>query len=201
MNFLSLSGEKGYLLKECNLIIMKFSIILAVDSKNGIWKDNSLAWKLSTDMKNFKQITTKTTDLAKMNAVIMGRKTWESIPSKYRPLSDRINCILTRQIKNDDIWSPIDDFVLYFNSFIHCLSELESKENVENIFVIGWANLYNQVLDNPMLDKIYLTKVKWDYDCDVFFDGIPNNFIVESYTEYEKENNIEYSFWVYKRVD
>jgi dihydrofolate reductase len=54
-------------------------------------------------MKNFKQITTKTTDLAKMNAVIMGRKTWESIPSKYRPLSDRINCILTRQIKNDDI--------------------------------------------------------------------------------------------------
>lgn len=178
---------------------MKFSIILAVDEKNWIWKDNSLAWRLSADLKYFKNITTKTTDLSKMNAVIMWRKTRESIPSKYRPLSDRINCILTRQIKNDDIWSPIDDYVLYFNSFIHCLSELESKQNVENIFVIGWANLYNQVLDNSLLDKIYITKVKWNYNCNVFFDWITDNFIVESYTDSEIENGIEYSFWVYKR--
>lgn len=178
---------------------MKFSIILAVDDKNGIWKNNFLAWKLSSDMKYFKEITTKTSDLAKMNAVIMWRKTRESIPSKFRPLNDRVNCILTRQIKNDDIWSPIDDFVLYFNSFIHCLSELESKENVENVFVIWWANLYNQVLTNTMLDKIYITKVKWDYNCDVFFDWIPEGFEVESYTDSEIENGIEYSFWVYKR--
>ena len=178
---------------------MKFSIILAVDEKNWIWKDNNLAWKISADMKYFKDITSKTTDLAKMNAVVMWRKTRESIPSKYRPLSQRLNCILTRGIKNDDIGSPIDDFVLYFNSIERCLSELESKENVENIFIIGWANLYNQVLDNPMLDKIYLTKVKWDYDCDVHFNGIPDNFIVESYTDWEIENGIEYSFWIYKK--
>ncbi len=178
---------------------MKFSIILAVDEKNWIWKDNNLAWKISADMKYFKDITSKTTDLAEMNAVVMWRKTRESIPSKYRPLSQRLNCILSRAIKNDDIGSPIDDFVLYFNSIERCLSELESKENVENIFIIGWANLYNQVLDNPMLDKIYLTKVKWDYDCDVFFEGVPDNFIVESYTDWEVENGIKYSFWVYKK--
>jgi len=180
---------------------MKYSIILAVDDKNGIWKDNSLAWKVSADMKYFKNITSNTQDLAKVNAVIMWRKTWESIPSKYRPLHDRINCILTRNIKNDSIWSKIDDFVLYFNSLIHCLSELESKENVENIFVIWWANLYNQVLDDPMLDKIYITKVKWDYYCDVFFDWVPEGFVVESYTDTEEENWVEYSFWVYKKAD
>jgi len=180
---------------------MKFNIILAVDEKNWIWKNNELAWNISSDMKYFKNITTKTSDLAKHNAVIMWRKTWESIPSKYRPLNQRVNCILTRWIKNDDIWSPIDDFTLYFNSIDHCLSELESKENVENIFIIWWANLYNQVLDNPMLEKIYITKIKWDYNCDVFFDWIPDNFKVESYTDTEEENGVWYSFWIYKKID
>ena len=179
---------------------MKFSIILAVDEKNGIWKNNDLAWDIPSDRKYFKKMTSTTQDLAKMNAVVMWRKTRESIPKRYRPMSNRVSCILTRKIKNDDIWSPIDDFVLYFNSLEHCLSELESKENVENIFIIGWAQLYNQVLDNPMLDKIYLTKIKWDFNCDVFFDWVPEDkFMAESYSDTEIENNIEYSFWVYKR--
>ncbi len=180
---------------------MKFSIILAVDEKNWLWKNNDLAWRISADMKYFKKITTETTDLWKLNAVVMWRKTRESIPSKYRPLPERVNCILSRSIKNDDIWSKIDDFVLYFNSLEHCLSELESKENIENVFIIGWAQLYNSVLDNPMLDKIYLTKVKWDFNCDVFFDWIPKEFTVESYTDYENEVGIEYSFWVYERAE
>jgi len=180
---------------------MKFNIILAVDEKNGIWKRNTLAWSLPSDMKYFKNITTQTSDLAKMNAVIMGRVTWLSIPSKYRPLSDRINCILTRSIKNSDLWSEIDDFTLYFNSLDTCLSELETKENVENVFIIGWADLYNQVLNHPMLDKIYITKIKWDFECDVKLNEIPDSFIVESYTDPEIDNGIEYSFWVYKRED
>ena len=182
-----------------NFLFMKFNIILAVDENNWLWKNNELAWKLSSDMKYFKEITTKTRDLAKHNAVIMWRKTWESIPSKFRPLPDRINCILSRSLKYEDSNSKIDDFVLYFNSLDHCLDELSKKDNIENIFIIGWANLYNQVLDNPMLYKIYLTKVKWNYNCDVFFNWIPDNFMVESYTDWEKENNTEYSFWVYKK--
>ena len=178
---------------------MKFNMILAVDEKNWIWKSWDLAWNLPSDLKYFKKITSDTQDLAKMNAVIMWYNTWKSIPSKYRPLSDRINCILRKELTKDDIWSKIDDFVLYFNSFEHCLSELESKPNVENIFVIGWAMLYNYAIKNDLLDKIYITKVSWGYNCDVFFDWIPDNFIVESYTDPEIENGIEYSFWVYKK--
>lgn len=179
---------------------MKINLIVAVDEKNWIWKDWKMAWKLPSDMKYFKKITSDTDDLAKHNAVVMWRKTWESIPSKFRPLPDRVNCILTSNIKNDDIGSKIDDFVLYFNSVEHCLSELESKENIEEIYIIGWANLYNQVLKMDMLDKIYITKIKWDFKCDVFLDNIPNNFKVESYTDPEIENGIEYSFWVYKKI-
>lgn len=177
----------------------KFSIILAVDDKNWIWKNNELAWHLPADMKYFSETTKNTKDLAKHNAVIMGRKTWESIPSKFRPLPQRINCILTRTLKQESNDSQIDDFVLYFNSIDHCLEELSKKDNLENIFIIGWANLYNQVLDHPLLDKIYLTKVGWDHWCDVFFDWIPDNFKLETESE-EKENKwIKFKFEVYKK--
>lgn len=180
---------------------MKVNLILAIDKKNGLWKNNELAWGISEDMKYFKKITSQTQDLAKHNAVIMGRKTRDSIPSKFRPLSDRINCILTRKIKKSDIGSKIDDFVLYFNSIEHCLSELESKQNLEKIFIIWWSQIYNQILKTEFVDKIYLTKIDWDFNCDVFFDWIPKNFIVESYTDKEEQNWIKYSFWVYKKVD
>ena len=176
-----------------------FSLVLAVDEKNWLGKNNDLAWRISADMKYFKKVTNTTEDLAKHNAVIMWRKTWESIPQKYRPLPGRINCILSRSIKDESKNSQIDDFVVYFNSVESCLSEIDSKDNIENIFVIGWANIYNQLLNHPRLEKIYLTQVFWDYDCDVFFDWVPDNFIVESYTDREKEKWIEFEWFVYKK--
>lgn len=177
----------------------KFSLILAVDKKNWLWKSGDLVWKIPGDMKYFKNITSKTQDLAKHNAVIMWRKTWDSIPSKYRPLPDRINCILSRSLKYEDIHSKIDNFVLHFNSFDHCLKELTNKDNIENIFVIGWANIYNQVLNNPELEKIYLTRILWEFDCDVFFDWVPDNFHLESYTDEKEDNNIKYRFEVWSK--
>ena len=179
----------------------KFSMILAVDSRNWLGKNNDLAWRISSDLKHFKEITTKTKDLAKLNAVIMWRKTWESIPSKFRPLPERINCILSKTLKYEDINSKIDNFVLHFNNFEHCLEELSRKENVENVFLIGGASLYNQYRNHPNLEKIYITKVQWDYNCDVFFDWIPDDFIVESYSDTMEENWIKFSFWTYKKAD
>lgn len=182
---------------------MKINLILAVDEKNGLWKNWKLAWDIPTDLKHFKEITSNTEDLAKLNAVIMWRKTWESIPVKFKPLSDRINCIITKSIKTNHIGSKIDDFTLFFNSIMHCLSELESKENLENIFIIGWASLYNDFLKWELLkfvDKIYLTKVKWDFWCDVFFDWIPKSFKVEKYSDEIEENGYTFSFWEYKKI-
>lgn len=176
-----------------------FSIIVAVDDKNWIWKSNDLAWDLPSDRKYFKKITSASLDLAKMNAVIMWKNTWDSIPVKYKPLPNRINCVLNHKLKENNSCSKIDDFVLYFNSFENCLDELKKKENIENIFVIWWWILYNYALKSNLLEKIYITKLKWDFDCDVFFDWIPNNFVLESYTDYELENDIEYSFQVYKK--
>ena len=178
----------------------KINIILAIDDKNGLWKNWDLAWKISADLKYFKNITSKTKDLAKLNAVVMWKNTWESIPLKYRPLPNRINCVLSRLIKQESIWSKINDYVLYFNSIDSCIEELITKTNLENIFIIGWANIYNQILKHERLNEIYLTKVEWNYNCDVFFDWIPNNFKLESESELYEENWIKFSFQIYKKV-
>jgi dihydrofolate reductase len=178
---------------------MKFNIILAVDEKNWLWKKNKLPWSLPSDMKYFTDITTRTEKLWKINAVIMWRKTWESIPIKFKPLKNRVNCILTKKVLKNNIYSSLDNSVLYFSILEHCFFELDLKSNIENIFVIWWANLYNQVINHPNLDKIYLTKIKWDFNCDVFFNWVPDNFEVESKTDIQNENNIEYNFWVYKK--
>ena len=181
---------------------MKFNMILAVDDKNGIWKNNTLAWRLSKDTEYYKKTTSETQDLAKLNVLIMWRKTWESIPSKFRPLPGRINCVLSRTIKNESINSKIDDFVLYFNSIESCLQELEKKDNVETIFINGWSHLYNNVLSDKRLEKIYLTRVFWDFSCDVFFDGIPKeDFCLDSYTDEEEEKWVKFRFEVWKRIN
>ena len=75
---------------------MTFQLVVAATRKLGIGKAGSMPWKLPGDMAYFKELTSKTADSGKQNAVVMGRKTWESIPSKFRPLPGRINVVLTR---------------------------------------------------------------------------------------------------------
>ena len=77
---------------------MKFNLIVAACGKSlGIGLNGELPWKLKSEMKYFAEKTSKTKDIDKINAVIMGRKTWESIPLKFRPLKNRFNVILSRQ--------------------------------------------------------------------------------------------------------
>ena len=180
---------------------MKLNLILAIDDKNGIWIGWKLPWSIKKDMKFFKDTTSNTKDLGKLNAVIMWRRTWQSIPSKNRPLEERINCILTKTIKTNDLDSKIDDFVLYFNSLEKCLKELSTKENLENVFVIWWASLYNELIKTDFVERVYLTRVKGDFKCDTFFDWIPENFSLESKTKQEKEWDYSFSFEVYEREE
>jgi len=168
---------------------MKFNMILAVDDKNWLWKNNDLAWRISEDLKYFKKKTTSWDE----NVVIMWRKTWESIPEKYRPLPNRVNCVLTR-----GIWKYKNtDSIKYFNDFDKCL---DSFKNNESVFLMWWATLYNKYLSHENLNEVYLTKVKWDFDCDVFFDGVPDDFELISDSGELEENNMKYNFLIYKRI-
>lgn len=175
----------------------KFSIILALDNENGIGKTGDLAWDLPEDRKYFKNITKSTTDATKQNAVIMWRKTWDSIPEKFRPFSWRKNYILSRSHVDG---TKHESWALCFSSLENCLEAIKQDSLIESIFVVGWAQIYNQVLNDPCLEKAYITRVYDKFHCDVFFDGLPSwEFREISRSEMQEYKGIEYEFLVYQR--
>lgn len=170
----------------------RFNIVVAADLNRGIGKNNQLPWRLPGDLKYFKQITTETTEAGKYNAVIMGRKTWESIPPNYRPLPGRYNAVLTR---NETYYVP--DGVFRFGSIDEAFEHLE-KGPVEQVFIIGGAEIYNQALQDHRIGLLYLTEVRHRFDCDTFFPDYKQYFQLLTSSEIQSENGIEYSFKVYK---
>lgn len=79
--------------------LLPMNIIVAVDTNLGIGKDNQLPWHLPQEYAHFVRQTTQVRDKGKRNAVLMGRRCWESIPAKFRPLRDRLNCVLSRTME------------------------------------------------------------------------------------------------------
>lgn len=142
------------------------SLIVAVAKNNVIGKDNKLIWHISEDLKRFKQLTTGKT-------MIMGRKTFESLPGV---LPNREHIVVTRD-KNFTIDSDKVEVAYDLNSLIK-----EYINSDEEIFVIGGADIYKQML--PYASKLYLTKIDKDFDGDTFFPEI-------NYDEFKPEDTSE----------
>ena len=139
----------------------KFHIIVAHDLDNGIGINNTLPWHLPIDMQYFKKVTTNTTK-PKKNAVIMGRNTWESIPEKFRPLPNRKNIVLSRSqniINDADIANSLDQ----------ALDLCNIDKTIDQIFVIGGSQVYQDALVHDLCDTLYVTKVYGRFNCDVSF--------------------------------
>ncbi len=135
---------------------MKIKMIAAMDQKRGIGKNNDLMWKLSDDMRFFMNTT-------KGHIVVMGRKNYDSIPEKYRPLADRENVVLTRN-KNFKA-----DNCRVFHDMKDCISFYEDKEEKRDLFIIGGGEIYRLALELGVAEEIYLTYVLNTYDADTFF--------------------------------
>lgn len=165
---------------------MIISLIAAVAENNVIGKDNTLIWHLPADMKYFKEKTTG-------HCVLTGRKNYESIPEKFRPLPNRTNLIITRQANYD---AP---GALVFPSIESAISFAKQKGENE-LFIIGGAEIYKQCL--PFADKLYLTEIKQSFDGDAFFPVV-DNFIwtEESRTNFvaDDKNKYAYSFVILKK--
>ncbi len=141
---------------------MSFDVVLAADREWGIGKDNALPWpKLRGDLQHFRRITSTTSDELHRNAIVMGRKTWESKEVGGRPLPKRLNVVVSRK----QLELP-DGVVL-----AHSLGEAVAIDVVENIFVVGGAELFREALAHPQLRWVYLTRVDGSYQCDT---RIPN---------------------------
>ena len=143
---------------------MEYSIIVACDKKGGIGRNNEIPWKISEDLKYFRIITTNA--LPNMiNAVIMGRKTWESIGSK--PLKDRINIIISKTLTENTRIFDTPTFIV--RSLSHAYFKIKENHAIDKVFIIGGGHLYKEAIYDYRYTKIYMTCIESEYECDVFF--------------------------------
>ncbi len=174
---------------------MKFSLIAAADKKNGIGKNNTLIWRLPSDMKHFAEVTTRVHGDSMENAVIMGKNTWESLPAKHRPLQNRTNIVLSRSSNNQ-----LPEKVILAHSIDEALEKISVLKNIDHIFIIGGASVYAEAIKHPACRTIYLTRLEQTYDCDVFFPKIDENlFVLKDRSGMKHENGIDFEFLTYER--
>lgn len=134
-----------------------FDIVVAADLDWGIGKDNGLPWpKLRADLRHFKK-TTSTASPGKRNAIVMGRKTWESKEVGSTPLANRLNVVVSRSAYE------VPAGVVAART----LDEALAVPDVESIFLVGGAGVLLEAIERPDLRYVYLTRVETRYDCDV----------------------------------
>ena len=176
---------------------MNINLIVAVDSQcNGIGKDGKIPWHNKDDMKFFKNITTGDGN----NAVIMGRKTFESIG---KPLPNRLNIVISRTLTN------INDCIVK-NSLEDAIAYAKSK-NKDNVFIIGGESIYNNAIVKNLVDNFFITKIDTNLsenDYDAFFPSLKKinmhcsymlkyNTILEKHirTKYNINTNLDIDFY------
>lgn len=166
-------------------------IIAAVDEKNGLGRGGRLPWRIKKETRYFLENTTRTSNPGKQNMVVMGRATWESLPEKFRPLPGRRNVVLSG---DSEYKAP---GALARHSLDAALASAD--EGIENIFVIGGARVYKEAVLHPAVDGIYLTRIKKDYHCDVFFPAIPKDFKSVQKLGIDEENGVQFEYLFYSK--
>ncbi|KAJ4355708.1 uncharacterized protein N0V89_003728 [Didymosphaeria variabile] len=167
---------------------LSLTLILAATPSLGIGRAGTLPWpQLRKEMGYFKRVTSRVPSSAspstsarrKCNAVVMGRKTWDSIPPKFRPLDGRVNVVVTRTPEAFVAQQGDEgrDGVEAAGSVGAALERLQNYNSqpgeegleIERVFVIGGATIYNAALQLPQADRVLLTKIEKDFECDTFF--------------------------------
>lgn len=154
---------------------LPISSVVAVTPSWGIGLSGTLPWAhagkhLPADIAYFKRVTSQTSDSSKMNAVFMGKETWLSIPTKYRPLPGRLNVILSSTLSSS-LETELPD-VLIACSFEDALEKLSEntkyRSTIERIVVIGGARLFEESFFHPWFDTLHLTQVQEEFAADTF---------------------------------
>ncbi|RXJ01807.1 dihydrofolate reductase [Anaerobacillus alkaliphilus] len=155
------------------------SLIVAAGENNVIGSDNVMPWHLPADLAYFKKTTTG-------HAVVMGRKTFESIG---KPLPNRKNIILTRD----------QQFEVEGCDVIHSVEEVFDFEKGQELFIIGGAEVYRQLL--PHANKVYLTRIHKSFEGDAFFPELNDGWQLVSTEKHEadEKNPYQYEFQIYEK--
>ena len=163
---------------------MKIILIVAKAKNQVIGKDNQLIWKLSADLKRFKNLTTG-------HYILMGRKTFDSLG---KPLPNRTHLIITR---NPDFQAPEGHYAFSSleEAIIFC-----NKIEVEKLFIIGGGQIYKEAL--PLCDQLEITEVDATPEGDTFFPEIDLTYWKETAREEfpaDEKNEFPYAFVTYEK--
>ena len=131
-----------------------YRAIVAMDEKGGIGKNGTIPWNIPEDLKRFYKITTAGAN-GKKNMMVMGRKTWDSIPVDRKPLKGRINVILSRDYPNIPIRIGVN---VYGVSDSSTIDELADRCNVDTVFIIGGEQIYREYAQR--IDIAYVNRGK-----------------------------------------
>lgn len=158
------------------------SLIAAVARNRVIGRGNELVWRSPEDMARFKAATLG-------NVVVMGRKTWESLPPRFRPLPGRRNIVITRQTAYAAPGAEV----------VNSLSESLGLDDEGSIFVIGGGELYAQAL--PLANQLLLTEVGLAADGDTYFPAFSTEDWQETErTHHEDAHGVPFDFVTYRRI-
>ena len=169
---------------------MIYNLIVAICINRGIGYKNMIPWKVPEDMKMFSKVTKGDGN----NAVVMGRKTWESL--SFRPLKKRDNLILSKTLP--PIHKTIESTsgcqkVISFKS----ISDLvKYANNYDTVWIIGGSTIYEQFLKENLISQIHISYINQNFTCDTFFPKLDDSWIVketEEYDTYKKEILIQKS--------
>lgn len=169
-----------------------FSVIVAADQLRGIGKDGTLPWHLPGDMAFYKR-TTLAAPRGQHNAVIMGRKTFESIPARFRPLKDRLNVVLSRAPQ----YTP--EGALKVGSLDEALQVVTARSDIAHAFVIGGGQLYDEALRHPACARVIITRVHASFACDTFLAPFEHSFVLTHTDGPHADDAASYTFETYER--
>jgi dihydrofolate reductase len=172
------------------------NLIVALCKNNGIGYENTLPWKISSDLKKFKKLTQGKGN----NCIIMGKNTYESIK---KSLPNRDNLILSTQLEIDKIHNE-NKITKSFNN-LNSLHDFIKLKNYDEIWVIGGSQIYDLFLNNYInnelkVNNIYVTYIDKEYICDTFFPKIDYNTYRFMSQEIHNTENEELKYTIFDRL-
>lgn len=169
---------------------MKYKVIACINHSLTLGKEGKLLYNISSDLQNFKRITNG-------GVVIMGSKTYESLPRK--PLPNRINIVITR---NKDY---VANGCIVVHSIEECIELCERKYHDKECYVIGGGKIYEEFINRDLVDIMYITEVNSSEEGDTFFPNVLMDndrwyIFYQTDTQYDRPTQMKYFFRIYKRV-
>jgi len=208
----------------------ELTMITAVERSYGIGRNNDLPWNLQREYAYFTRVTTTVSTRSPniMNAVIMGRKNWDSVPVTIRPLPGRINVVISRspealrnlirKIRDSERTHVVATLEEGVGLLVKLYGSPISKDHVRlgRIFVIGGADIYAAAFENQRTVRLLLTKIYADFECDTFFPSWLigdarlgewrrqskeelDKWIGEYVPQFVHENGVGYEFMMFER--